>query len=92
MTTKTTTIKMPVIKREFEGTVVSSVEDKTIHVRVNTTKMHEKYQKQYVTSKKYAVHDEKNEAMVGDTVRFRECRPYSKTKRWYLVDVVKKVA
>ena len=90
MTTKTDTTKQAVIKREFEGIVESSTEDKTIHVRVSTTKMHSKYQKQYVTSKKYAVHDEKNTAEVGDTVRFRECRPYSKTKRWYVIDIVKK--
>lgn len=92
MSTKSATTQKTVIKREFEGVVESTKEDKTIHVRVSTTKMHPKYQKQYVTSKKYAVHDEKNAATVGDTVRFRECRPYSKTKRWYMIDIVKKAA
>lgn len=81
-----------VIKREFEGIVESAVEDKTIHVRVRSVKMHPKYNKQFVTSKKYAVHDENNTAGIGDFVRFRECRPYSKTKRWYLIGIVKKAA
>ncbi|MBT4153059.1 MAG: 30S ribosomal protein S17 [Candidatus Magasanikbacteria bacterium] len=74
-----------VIHREFTGEVVSAPGQKTIHVLVKTRKMHSKYQKQYWTSKKYAVHDEKNSAAVGDTVTFQECRPFSKTKRWRLV-------
>ena len=78
----------PVLHRRFEGEVISKSGDKTISVRVNTTKMHAKYNKQYVTSKKYAVHDEKNAATVGDRVVVEECRPYSKQKRWRLVQVV----
>jgi len=81
--------KRETIKREFDGVVVSVKEDKTIHVAVRTTKMHSKYRKQYVTIKKYAIHDEKNEANVGDTVNFQECRPLSKKKRWRLTKVVK---
>jgi len=92
MTTTKNTIKNKSIKREFEGVVVSTKEDKTIHVRVERVNMHTKYRKQYVTSKKYAVHDEKNVATVGDIVTFQECRPYSKTKRWYLTGVVKHIA
>jgi small subunit ribosomal protein S17 len=41
-------------------------------------------------SKKLHVHDEKNEAGVGDTVRVVECRPLSKTKRWRLQAVLAK--
>ena len=40
--------------------------------------------------KKYHVHDEKNEANVGDTVLIMETRPLSKTKRWRLVQIVEK--
>ena len=82
----------PAIHRQFEGTVVSTHENKTIHVLVATKKMHSKYQKQYVVSKKYAAHDEKNAAAVGDTVVIEECRPYSKTKRWRLHTIVKSAA
>lgn len=76
-------------KRQFEGAVVSTKEDKTIHVLVETVKMHPKYRKQYTTGKKYAVHDESNTAKEGDLVRFEECRPMSKSKRWRLTEVVK---
>ena len=75
--------------RRFEGEVVKVSGEKTVSVRVNTTKMHPKYQKQYTVSKKYAVHDEKQEAVVGNTVVIEECRPLSKNKRWRLVRVVK---
>lgn len=88
----TTNATKATVKREFEGVVLTNTEDKTIHVKVESVKVHPKYNKQYVTSKKYAVHDEKNEASVGDRVRFREGRPFSKTKRWYLTAIVKKVA
>jgi small subunit ribosomal protein S17 len=76
--------------RRFEGIVASKSEQKTFHVIVKTVKMHPKYKKQYSVSKKYAVHDEKNEANVGDLVILEECRPISKTKKWRLISVVKK--
>ena len=82
--------KREVTHRQFDGVVVSSTENKTIHVAVNSIKMNTKYQKQYTTRKKYAVHDEKNEAKVGDAVLFEECRPLSKTKKWRLIKVMKK--
>ena len=41
-------------------------------------------------TKKYHVHDEKNEAQVGDTVQIMETRPLSKTKRWRLVQIIEK--
>lgn len=78
------------IHRTFEGIVVSAKEQKTIHVRVETLNTHPKYQKQYKTHKKYAVHDEQGTAEIGDVVSFQECRPLSKTKRWRLTSIVKK--
>lgn len=76
------------IRRQFEGEVLSAVAPKTIRVRVRTTMMHPKYRKQYARSRTYAVHDEKGAAKRGDQVRFVECRPISKTKRWRLVEVI----
>jgi len=75
--------------RRFDGVVVSVKENKTIHVEVKSIKTHPKYKKQYTTNKKYAVHDEKGRAQLGNKVVFEECRPISKTKRWTLVNVVK---
>ena len=39
---------------------------------------------------KIHVHDENNQAGVGDTVRVMECRPMSATKRWRLVEIMEK--
>jgi len=77
-------------KRELIGKVVSNATDKTITVLVETYKTDKKYGKRVKYSKKYAAHDEKNEAVVGDTVRIVETRPLSKTKRYRLVEVVEK--
>ena len=74
--------KETVIKKKFNGVVVSDSLDKTIVVKVNRVKIHPKYKKRYTVSKKYKVHDEKNKYKKGDKVSFIECRPLSKDKRW----------
>jgi small subunit ribosomal protein S17 len=73
-----------------QGVVVSDVQDKTIVVRVQRTTTHPLYNKTIRVSKKYHVHDEANEAKVGDTVRIIETRPLSKLKRWRLAEVVER--
>ena len=77
-------------KRELVGKVVSDKTDKTITVLVETQKKDPLYGKRVKFSKKYAAHDEKNEAKVGDTVRIVETRPLSRTKRFRLVEIVEK--
>lgn len=75
-------------RRQFEGEVVGAATPKTIRVLVRTILTHPKYRKQYGRAKTYAVHDENGVAKVGDRVRFVECRPISKTKRWRLIEVI----
>ena len=87
---KSDTKKIVVAKRELIGKVVSTAMAKTIVVNVERRKAHPKYKKFYRVDKKYHVHDEKKIAKVGDTVRFIECRPLSKTKRWRVAEIVKK--
>ncbi|HIQ91158.1 MAG TPA: 30S ribosomal protein S17 [Candidatus Coprosoma intestinipullorum] len=77
-------------KRELTGKVVSAKGDKTISVLVETYVMDKKYGKRAMYSKKYAAHDERNEAKVGDKVRIVETRPLSKTKHYRLVEIVEK--
>ena len=77
-------------KRELVGKVVSNVCDKTITVLVETYKKDSLYKKRIKYSKKYSVHDERNEASVGDTVRIAATRPLSKTKHFRLVEIVEK--
>ena len=76
--------------RELVGKVVSSTNNKTITVLVETYKKDKLYGKRVKYSKKYAAHDEKNIASVGDKVRIAETRPISKTKHFRLVEVVEK--
>ncbi len=81
--------KKVINKRVLTGVVVSTGMNKTINVLVETKKLHIKYKKQYKSSSKYHVHDEKELAKVGDKVKFVECRPISKTKRWRLLEIIK---
>ena len=76
--------------QELTGKVVSDKSDKTITVLVETYKRHPLYNKRVKYSKKYAAHDEKNEAKIGDTVRIRMTKPLSKTKRYELVEIIQK--
>jgi len=78
-------IKNKIIKRKFSGVVVSDKMDKTIVVSVNRVKIHPRYKKRYTLSKKYKVHDEKNQYKKGDKVQFIETRPISKDKRWRVI-------
>lgn len=75
-------------RTELIGKVVSASNDKTITVLVETYRNHPLYKKRVKYSKKYAAHDEKNIAKVGDTVRLLSTRPLSKTKRYELVEVL----
>ena len=74
---------------ELVGKVVSTKNNKTITVLVETHKMHPLYHKRVKSSKKYSVHDETNKAKVGDVVRIIETKPISKTKHFYLKEIVK---
>lgn len=72
-------------RRVLNGVVVSDKGNKTIVVSVSRRLMHPVYKKYITRTKKYAAHDEANQACVGDTVEIEECRPISKTKTWMLV-------
>jgi len=77
-------------RKERVGVVVSNKADKTITVSVERLIQHPLYKKVLRRSKKYHAHDEQNDCNPGDLVRIRESRPLSKTKRWRLVEVVKR--
>lgn len=64
--------------------------NKTITVVADKTAHHSVYDRLMRGKATFKAHDEKNEAKVGDTVKIEETRPISKTKRWRLVEVVKK--
>jgi small subunit ribosomal protein S17 len=75
-------------RKERVGMVVSNKPDKTVTVSVETLVRHPFYKKRVRRSKRFLVHDERNEARVGDTVRIIETRPLSARKRWRLANIV----
>lgn len=85
--TETTTGRGPLVGTMI-GTVTSDKRDKTRTVKVSYSLKHEKYGKFIRRSTTYQVHDEKNEAKLGDKVEIAACRPLSKTKTFRLVKVV----
>ena len=78
-------------RKVMTGTVVSDKMQKTIVVSIERLVKHATYGKYVRRRNKFKVHDEKNEAKVGDVVRFMETRPLSKDKRWRLLDFVQRV-
>ena len=76
------------VKKELVGRGVSDKNNKTITVLVETYKKHPKYGKRVKYSKKYTDHDETNKAKMGDVVRIVATKPISKTKRFYLAEIV----
>lgn len=81
---------MPEQRRKIRtGIVVSDKMDKTIVVRVERITRHPLYKKTIRKYKKFKVHDEKNSAKTGNSVRIIETRPLSKEKRWRLLEIVK---
>jgi len=73
-----------------EGIVISNKMNATLVVAVNERVSHPKYNKTVQRTKKLYVHDEKNDANVGDRVRVEETRPLSKLKRWRLTEIVER--
>ena len=73
-----------------EGMVVAVKMDKTCVVTVVDRVRHPRYGKTVQRTKKLYVHDEQNDAGVGDRVRVMETRPLSKLKRWRLLEVLER--
>ncbi|MBO4805638.1 MAG: 30S ribosomal protein S17 [Paludibacteraceae bacterium] len=83
-------MEMKNLRKERQGVVSSDKMDKTITVTVKWKEKHPIYQKFVNKTKKYHAHDENQECHIGDTVRIRETRPLSKTKRWRLVEIIER--
>ena len=77
-------------RRPKIGTVVSDKMDKTITVAVVSNKRHPIYGKVFKQTKKFKVHDEQNDAHVGDTVEIQETRHLSKDKYFRLLRVIER--
>lgn len=75
-------------RKTMQGSVVSHKMDKTAVVTVERLRHHPLYHKTMRKVVKYKVHDEKNECGVGDVVRLIETRPFSREKRWKVIEIV----
>jgi small subunit ribosomal protein S17 len=75
-------------RKERVGLIVSDRADKTVTVSVEALVRHPMYKKRVRRSRKFMVHDERNEARLGDTVRIVETRPLSARKRWRLANII----
>jgi len=78
------------LRKERIGVVQSTKMQKSIVVSVETKVMHPKYGKFVKSTKKFMVHDEKDECGKGDTVRIMETRPLSKLKCWRVVEIIER--
>lgn len=79
-------------EKTTKAVVVSKGGSKSVKVAIDYVYRHPKYGKALKRQTRLIVHDERNEAGVGDVVEVTECRPYSKTKRWRLVRILTKAA
>ncbi|WP_294347562.1 30S ribosomal protein S17 [Prosthecochloris sp.] len=77
-------------KKSWVGKVVSDKMDKAIIIAVERRVQHPVYKKYFKKTTRLMVHDQNNEAGVGDIVKVMECRPLSKKKSCRLVEVVEK--
>jgi small subunit ribosomal protein S17 len=77
------------LRKTRVGEVISDKMDKTIVVKTVTRVPHPLFGKIIKQVKKFHVHDEKNEAKIGDRVSIMETRPLSRLKRWRLVEVIR---
>lgn len=77
-------------RKTRRGYVVSDKMEKTIVVQVEDRVKHALYGKVIRRTSKVKVHDEKNDAGIGDLVLISETRPLSATKRWRLVEILEK--
>ena len=73
-----------------DGLVTATKMDKTVVVKTTDRVRHPRYDKIIRRTKKLYVHDEQNDASVGDRVRVEETRPLSKQKRWRLVEILER--
>ena len=73
-------------KKILSGKVIKDKNNKTIVVLVKRKYAHPFFGKIITSSKKYHVHDEKNVFKIGDDIKIIESRPFSKKKRWEVIN------
>ena len=73
-------------KKILKGKVIKDKNDKTIVVLVKRKYSHPLFKKVITSSKKYHAHDAENKFKIGDNVEIIESRPFSKKKKWEILN------
>jgi len=73
-------------KKILKGKVIRDKNNKTVVVLVKRRFSHPFFEKVITSSKKYHAHDESNKFKIGDIVKIIESRPFSKKKRWEVIN------
>ena len=76
-------------KKILNGIVVSDKPNKTITVVVERKYQHPVLKKVIKSKKKYNVHDENNKFKSGDKVSIIESKPFSKNKKFQVMENLK---
>ena len=76
-------------KKILTGVVVSDKPNKTITVLVERKYSHPVLKKEIKVQKKYNAHDENNKFKTGDKVSIIESKPFSKNKKFQVMENVK---
>ncbi len=78
--------------KTYTGKVVSNKMEKTVVVAVTRQFQHPVYKKTVKKVARFKAHDEKNECVIGDSVKIIETRPTSKDKRWLVLEILNRAA
>ena len=76
-------------KKVLKGIVLSDKPNKTITVAVERKYQHPVLKKTIKVKKKYNAHDEDNKFKAGDKVSIIESKPFSKNKRFQVLENIK---
>jgi|TARA_B110000438_G_C15774198_1_gene633309 small subunit ribosomal protein S17 len=76
-------------KKILKGIVVSDKPNKTITVLVERKFQHPVLKKVLKIKKKYNAHDENNKFKNGDKVTIIESKPFSKNKKFQVLEIIK---
>ncbi len=77
-------------KKIYTGDVISNKMDKTVVVAITRLTQHPRYKKTIKKIAKFKAHDEENSCNKGDKVSIIEARPFSKDKRWKVLEIVRR--
>ena len=76
-------------KKILTGTVISDKPNKTVTVIVERKYSHPVLKKVIKVKKKYNAHDENNKFKKGDRVSIIESKPFSKNKKFQVMETIK---